>query len=146
MNGLRALAWALALFVLSGVGRAQGQSLALSSATTTFPNAGVAQLNTGGVEDAGLSVSVDPGGSSTGWTLYLRANNATLSPGGKPVSDLLWRLDGSTTWTALGTIDQPIASGTGPATVKVHLRALLRWAADGPGNYGTDVTYSLTTS
>lgn len=146
MNGLLALFCALTLLALSGVGQAQGQSLALSSATITFPNAGVAQLNAGSVEDAGISVSVDPGGSSMGWTLYLRANSATLSPSGKPISDLLWRLDGSTTWTALGSTDQAIASGIGSQTVKVYLRTVLRWAADGPGTYGTDITYSLTTS
>lgn len=146
MSGARALVCALVMLGLSGLGNAEGQSLALSSATVVFPTAGVAQLNAGGVEDSGISVSVDPGGSSTGWTLYLRASTATLNPEGKPIADLLWRLDGSTSWTALGTNDQAIASGFGPATIKVYLRTLLRWTADGPGDYGTDVTYSLTTS
>jgi hypothetical protein len=148
MNALRTRTLICALVMLAPflAGRAEGQSLALSSAVVTFPNAGVAQLNDGGVEDAGVSVSVDPGGSQTNWTLYLRASSATLNSGGKSVSDMVWRLDNSTAWAALGTTDQAIASGVGPATVKVYLRTRLRWTADGPGTYGTDLIYSLTTS
>lgn len=142
-NGWSALLCTLAAVVLLGTVRAEAQSLALSSAMVTFPNAGVAQLNAGGVEDAGMSVSVDPGGPTTRWTLYMRANSATLSPQGKPASDLLWRVTHSTTWTSLEPTDQVITSGVGSATVTVYLRTRLRWTADGPGTYGTDVTYSL---
>lgn len=146
MNGWRELIRALTLLALSGVGQADGQSLALSSASVIFPTAGMAQLNARGVQDSGTILSIDPGGSSAVWMLYLRAGSATLTPGGKPVSDLLWRLDGSATWTPVGTTDRLIASGIGPATVRVYLRTILCWAADGPGEYATDVTYSLTTS
>ena len=146
MTRLRAFACAVTLLTLSGVGRAQGQTLALSSATVTFPSAGVAQLNAGSVQDAGITVSVDPGGPLMPWTLSLSAGSATLSPAGKPASDLRWRLEGSNSWTSIGTTGQAIATGVGPQTVKVYLRTVLRWAADGPGSYGTDITYSLTTS
>lgn len=146
MNRMEALVCGLALLALFGVGRAEGQSLALSSAMVIFPGAGVAQLNAGGVDADGITVSVDPGGSSTSWTLYLRANSAVLSADGKPVAEMLWRLDSTSNWASLATTDQAIASGAGPGTVKIYMRTLLRWSADKPGNYGTDVTYSLTTS
>lgn len=146
MTSLRTITCALAALALLAGARAEGQSLSISPASTTFPTAGVTQLNAGGVEDTGTTVTVDPGGPLTSWTLRLRAGSSTLNAAGKPIGDLFWRLDGSSTWTALGTTDQTIKTGMGSATVKVYLRATLRWSMDGPGNYGADLTYSMTTS
>lgn len=135
--------WIALLFVASP-GMVWGQSLALSSATIAFPNAGVAQLNAEGVSHPGITVSVDAGGSTTGWTLSLRSDNPDLGAGGKSLSDLEWRLEGSDTWTAAVAIDQTIATGVGNAAVSVYFRTRLRWAFDGPGSYGAGLTFSLT--
>lgn len=136
----------LTLLVLASPGRVWGQSLALSSATIAFPNAGVAQLNAGGVSHPGITVSVDAGSSTTSWTLSLRSDDAALGAGGKALSDLEWRIEGSDTWTAATTIDQTLATGTGNGEVLVYFRTRLRWASDGPSNYGAGLTFSLTTN
>lgn len=146
MNSLKTITCLLAALALLVGGRAEGQSLSVSPASTSFPTAGVAQLNAAGVEDTGTSITVDPGGPLVSWSLRLRAGSSTLNAAGKSVGDLHWRLDGSSTWTALGATDQTITTGIGSSTVKVYLRAALGWSADGPGDYGADLTYSLTTS
>lgn len=136
--------WITLLF-LASPGRVRGQSLALSSATIAFPNAGVAQLNAQGVSHPGITVSVDAGSSTTSWTLSLRADDADLGAGGKALSDLEWRLEGSDSWTPAANTDQTIATGVGNADVPVYFRTRLRWAFDGPSNYGAGLTFSLTT-
>lgn len=146
MTPLRTITCSLAALALLVGARAEGQSLSLSPVSTTFPAAGVAQLNAGGVEDTGTTITVDPGGALVSWTLRLRAGSSTLNAAGKPIGDLYWRLDGSSTWTALGTTDQTITTGVGSATIKVYLRAALSWSMDGPGDYGADLTYTLITS
>jgi hypothetical protein len=145
MNLRRSLSLWLALLAWLGAGRASGQSLGLSQATLVFPNAGVAQLNAGWVEHAGIQVRIDASGSTTSWTLTLRDADGARSAGGKDPADLQWRTGGATAWTPMTTTDQAISSGSGNAEVTVFFRTRVGWAADRPGDYGASLVFTLGT-
>lgn len=136
-------AWRLAALVLLEVGSAWGQSLVPSTPLLTLPTGGVAQLNAGVMESDELSLRIDPESESGAWILYLRRDASIPAPSGKPARDLSWRVEGASMWRSLEDADQIVASGVGPTTVTMRLRARLRWAADPPGPFRADLTYTL---
>lgn len=138
----RALAFWIALVAVLAPDPAWSQSLALSSAVVALPNAGVAQLNAGYVDHGGMSIAIDPGSETSTWDLYLTADQGSLGAS-KSLSDLQWRLEGTSTWTSVTPTSQKLASGIGTGTVTVYFRIRLRWSGDPPGDYGSGLTLSL---
>ena len=130
---------------LTGPGRvvAQGNvQVSLSTTTVTFASPGVADLDAGWVDHEGVAVGVQSRPQTRPWELRVRATGPTLGSG-KPVSQLLWRVPGSTAWTPLSETDSMVLQGTGNGTVQVQLRMALSWAEDAPGSYSAVLEFTL---
>lgn len=140
----RTLVLATALLAVMLPGRAWGQSIALSTAALGFPPARVAELDAGAVTHPGFSVAVDVESSTTSWTLSVRSDEPSLRAGGKALADLEWRIAGSSTWTPMSSTDRTVATGMGDTTIRVEWRARLGWGSDPPGDFGANVTFTVT--
>lgn len=118
-----------------------GLKVALSQTAITFPAPGVAEFDAGWVDATGITAAVDDRGQPDAWELRLRADVPDMGGYGKPVADILYRREGSTTWTPLTTTDQMIAQGTGPQNVIIYFRLRLDYASDLPDNYTAALTF-----
>jgi len=128
-----------------GVGP-KGVKVRLSQTTVTFPTPGIADFDMGWVDASSLVVSVEPRGNQQGpWELRIRTDDVDMGGYGKPVTDILWRPAGSTTWTPLTNTDQAVAQGTGNQNVTVYLRLVLDYGFDLPNTYSADVTFYAET-
>lgn len=127
-----------------GTGRARVR-VSLSQTVFTFPAPGVADFDAGWVDGAGLVVSVLPRRNQGPWELRIRAAGPDMGGYGKPVSDVLWRTAGSSSWTPLAGTDQAVIQGTGDQTVILFLRLRLDYAMDEPGAYTADLSFYAET-
>lgn len=104
-----------------------------------FTSPGAPEFQTGHTDYPNtVSVDVQPKNSNKSWNLCIRASDPSLG-GGKPVTDLLWSLDGAS-WTAMMTTDELVISGTGAQTVTLQFRMQLSWVSDSPGTYSAPLT------
>lgn len=148
VKALHALVVALVLLVVTAsAGAAQGPpggglSLAVNPTDVIFSEPGITEFMDGWAYFSTVTITVD-GPPPAGWNLFLRSDDPDLGGYGKPVDDLLWRLDGTGTWNALSTDDQMVVSGTGPTDVDIHLRVRLAWSLDEPAQYGAGMTFTL---
>jgi len=137
-----------------------GQGLSVSPATINGGTLGAAEYDLGYAEiSPAQTITVDSGG--TDWVLYIQAGGATWSYSGpypdpgKPAGDLLWRIttsDGRVTarqgaYTALSTAPAQAARGTPGVGIALtaHVRVLLSYDRDPPGDYSLGIVYTLTT-
>lgn len=114
----------------------------LTPTEVAFPTPGMADFDTGWVEHPGLTVSVRSRPAHVAWEIRLHATDPALGGYGKPLGDMLWRVDGAGPWQPLSTQETPILQGTGDAEVSVQFRMRLDWDADLPGDYGTGLTFT----
>lgn len=123
---------------------AQGGNFGVTVTPTAaaFPTPTSMDFDGGYVDAAPLDVDVTSRPRQRTWDLYIRSTDPDMGGYGKPVSDILWRLDGMSTWVALDAIDQVVVSGQGDQTVRVHFRVRLDWASDVPGDYFTGLTFT----
>lgn len=155
MTGRWALAAAVlaALLVAAGEAAAQGRpgtgpggvKVKLSQATVAFPTPGVSDFDTGWVDGSGLVVSVEPRPNQGPWELRVRADAPDMGGYGKPVTDILWRPAGSSTWTPLTGTDQAVLQGAGDQVVTVFLRLRLDYTVDEPNAYAADLLFYAET-
>jgi hypothetical protein len=108
----------------------------------TFPAPGLAEFLAGYVDAPPVLVEVVSRPTRLPWELQITANAPDLGGYGKPVSDILWRPDGSATWQPLSTGDQVVMAGSGDDAVLVHFRMRLDWAYDEPGSYAVAFTFT----
>jgi hypothetical protein len=78
------------------------------------------------------------------WRLELRAATADMGGAGKPVSDVLWRPEASSTWVPLSLGWVPVTEGVGNGFVTIHFRVRLEWATDLPGSYAAPLELGIT--
>lgn len=124
-----------------GVGGGGGLKLSLNQTAIAFPMPGITDFDAGWVDATGITAQVDDRGGPDTWELRLRADMPDMGGYGKPVGDILFRPEGSSTWTALSTTDQVIAQGSGNGNVTVYFRLRLDYATDLPDNYTADLTF-----
>lgn len=123
--------------------RAQGNvSTTITPTAVVFPAPGLAEFTAGYVDAAPVTVHLRSRPTRFPWELQIRSDLADLGGYGKPVSDILWRPDHSTTWQPLSTADQVVATGAGDTLLLLHFRMRLDWAYDEPGDYGLSLTFS----
>lgn len=144
LAGLLVLAGLLAPGTAVAQGRGNGVAgvkVRLSPRIVAFPTPGVVEFDAGGVDASALVVSVEPRRNQGPWELRIRTDDPDLGGTGKPVTDLLWRAAGSSTWTPLTATDQMVVQGTGARTVTIHLRLRLDYASDSPAAYSADIVF-----
>lgn len=117
--------------------------LTLSTASIAFTTPTTADFDAGFIDHPGMLVSVVIRPQGRPWELRLRADDPSLGGYGKPLGDLLWRVDGSTVWTPITGTDQAVTQGAGDQDVTVYFRLRLGWAVDSPSAYGTALTFSI---
>ncbi len=126
-----------------GVGGGGALRLSLSQEAIAFPMPGIAEFDAGWVDATGITAEVTDRGRPDTWELRVRADVADMGGYGKPVGDILFRPEGSNTWTPLSTTDQVIAQGSGDGSVTIYFRLRLDYAADLPDNYTADLTFYI---
>lgn len=121
-------------------------NVTVSSAEVLFPSPTYAEFDNGWVDHGGVTVTVEPRNKNRqNWQLFVQAAAADMGGYGKPVQDILVRVQGSASWTPLSTTAQMVAEGTGTGTVTLYYRLLLDWSLDAPGTYTVSFDYSSTT-
>jgi hypothetical protein len=100
------------------------------------------EFDVGWVDHVGVSITIEPRGNRPNWELFVQASAADMGGYGKPVQDILVRVQGSTVWTPLSTTALLVGQGSGPATVTVYYRLLVDWTRDGPGAYTVPLEYT----
>lgn len=123
-------------------GAAGRLDVALSTASVAFPTPAVADFDGGFIDHPGILVSVKVRPKGGPWELRIRADDPTMGGYGKPLSDLLWRVDGSTVWTAITGTDQAVTQGAGDQDVTIYFRLRLDWAVDSPSAYAAGLTFT----
>lgn len=123
-----------------GVGPS-GVKVKLNQSTVAFPMPGIAEFDAGWVDASAIVVSVEPRNNQGPWELRIRGETPDLGGYGKPLSDILWRPAGSTSWTSLSGTDQTVAQGVDDEAVTIHFRLRLDYAADLPASYTTDLLF-----
>lgn len=137
------LAGLLLGLVLPAAVVAQGPLAAsVSPAAVAFPAPGVADFENGSVGFDGVTVDVQTRGFVI-WILRIRADDPDLGGYGKPLADLQWRQGGGA-WQSITTGGQVVAFGFTSRTLTLDFRTLLSWASDVPGDYGTGITFEVT--
>lgn len=61
----------------------------------------------------------------------------------KPVADLEWQTSGGA-WTPASFTPLTVATGRGDDVVQFNLRIRLSWDADPPGDYGTNLRFTIS--
>jgi hypothetical protein len=117
----------------------------LMPAAVVFPSPTEASFDAGWIEHGGMVVTVEPRNPNRpNWHLFIRATDADMGGYGKPVGDIVFRVDGASGWTPLSTTPQPLAEGSHNRTITVFFRLLLDWLTDGPGTY--QIPFEITSS
>ena len=139
----------LALLVMGGLsvrpGGASAQGLVrilVAPSVVQFPVPSMVDFEAGYIETGPLEVVIESRPPRRAWDLYLRAADPDLGIYGKPLADLLWRVEGSQIWQPLTGDDQPIGSGQGDRTLRLYFRIRLDWTTDEPGDYGVGLTFT----
>lgn len=110
-----------------------------------FPTPSEPEFDAGWVDHPGMVITVEPRNPNRpDWQLFIRATAPDMGGYGKPVSDILYRPEGSSAWTPLSTSPQILAEGFQAGTVTVYFRLRLDWLLDAPGSY--DVPLEITSS
>ena len=126
-------------------GGGPGAQLTISPADVVFPSPSEVDFDMGWVDHSGVTITVEPRNRNRqSWQLYVQAGAADMGGYGKPVQDIMVRVEGSSSWVPISTTAQMIAEGSGPATVTVHYRLLLDWSLDAPGSYSVPLEYDST--
>jgi hypothetical protein len=127
--------------------------LQVSAGSTALTAPTPADFDAGFNSTTGPTVTVS---ANAPWTLQLRSSTATwaaanTSPGAparaaKPAGDLKWSTSPSGAFSALGTADATLVSGsaTASAATTLYFQTLYDWALDTPGNYSLTVVLTLT--
>jgi hypothetical protein len=143
---LARFAAALGLALLPAVVNAQGGPPVNVTVTPTevlFPTPTVASFEAGWVDHGGVTVTVSPRNQNRpNWQLNISASAADMGGYGKPVQDLMFRVQGTSTWVPLNTVDQPVLQGSGNSTITVFFRVRLDWYSDVPGTYSVPFEFS----
>jgi hypothetical protein len=122
---------------------ASAQTIDITPSLVQFSTPSVADFTTGYIDHAGgMLISVTGRGNSP-WIVQISAANPTLG-GGKPVAHVLWRLEGSTTWTPLTTAPTQIWTDRGTLSTRVYFRLMLFWTTDLPATYQVPVVLTIT--
>lgn len=68
----------------------------------------------------------------------------------KPLSDFLWKVSWSETWTAVTSSFVTVYNKTGPGPaggyIDMEYKFLLYWASDKPGSYTANLQYQITST
>ncbi len=118
-------------------------ALDVSSSVVVFPTPGIADFDVGWIDHPGLAVVVQSRPPKESWELRLRATGVDMGGYGKPVEDLLWRVDG-TGWMPLTNGDQVVLRGQGDRAITVYFRLRLGWETDVPDTYSVGILFSAT--
>jgi len=86
------------------------------------------------------------------WIVTVKSLDANLGQSDdfvftKPLTDLLWKLSASGTFTAITTTDTTVTSGAfggGSGNFDVDYKFLLSWSNDRPGTYGATLQYTIS--
>jgi len=64
----------------------------------------------------------------------------------KPLEDLMWKISSEQTWIPLNRDPHEIAWGdeTGSGVIYIDVIILLDWLSDAPGEYRTDLVFTIT--
>lgn len=109
-----------------------------------FPTPTPDDFAAGWIEHGPVVLNIRPRGSrNRPWSVCMRAESPSMG-GGKPVSDLEYREEGQSTWTAMTTGDQLLAQGDRGRNVNIRFRIRLDEAIDAAGLYRAD--YTVTAS
>lgn len=136
---------AVAAVMLGTPDASAAQTVWTLPSTVTFNQPTAADFNAGFIGEPAMGVVVFSFGGRP-WQLYMRAAVPDMGGYGKPISDVLWRTQGSTAWTPLSTGFQKIAEGTGFTIVWVYFRTRLQWSLDVAGTYDAVLEFGTTQS
>lgn len=142
---LVALPLVAVLFGAPGSAAAQGgpsARMTVAPADVVFDPPSDFEFDVGWVDHVGVNITIEPRGNRPNWELFVQASAADMGGYGKPVQDILVRVQGSTSWTPLGTTAQLVGQGSGATTVTVYYRLLLDWTLDAPGSYTVPLEYT----
>jgi hypothetical protein len=129
--------------VVPAVAAGQGNlTMTVTPTVVAFTSPGVSEFDAGWIDYGGVVVAITSRPPSSLWELRIRAVDAGMGQG-KPVSDLLWRLAGTGTWTPLTGTQTAVLQGTGNQNVTLEFRVLLDWASDGPGTYSVGLDFTV---
>lgn len=124
-------------------GAGPAANVTVAPADILFPTPGEVDFDVGWVDQGGVSITVEPKNKNRpNWQLYVQASAADMGGYGKPVGDILLRVQGSSSWVPLSTTARMLAQGSGTATVTVYYRLALGWAVDAPGAYSVPIEYT----
>jgi hypothetical protein len=122
---------------------AQARKIVASPTLVSLPDPGPADFDFAYVQYQGtvqLSIDVPASGA---WSVFVRCEDADLG-GGKPVEDLLYRLDGASAWIPASALEQLFTTGNGDSTVQVEIGVALDWAADPPADHTGSLRFRVT--
>jgi hypothetical protein len=150
--GITGAAVSLALVLFASPLAAQKTSLALASATVTFPAPTAADFINGYVDaPTGMTFTINStNGPQRTTTVSIRSISANLG-GGKVIADLEWRRSDLAIWNSItltdAQIEQRVVVNKGlndPWSNTVFFRMVLHWTTDAPATYSG--TYQITLS
>lgn len=140
---LRAVGLVAAIATLPAAVVGQGNlEITLSTSNIAFPTPDFAHFDAGWIDHPGITVSVRSRPPHATWALRIRADDLTLGGYGKPVSDIVWRRGGASTWTPLSGTDALVMEGVGDESVTLYFRTELHWDTDLPDTYSTGLTFT----
>jgi hypothetical protein len=141
-------------FLAAGPARGDEPRLVVWTTQVLLPLGSEEAMNAGRVEadpsrgSYAVQIDVDADGTNGGWVLYLRAEQATFTPesGGKPCTDVLWKLDEENHGAYRRLNDDEVVvlenpSG-GSARILLDLSVDLDWDTD-PGTYGLGLVFRI---
>lgn len=135
---LRTLLAGVTLALLPALAAGQGgppTEITVTPMDVMFSTPSYLDFDAGWVDHGGITVTVSPRNRNRPWQLHIQAAAADMGGYGKPVQDILFRVQGASTWTPLTTTTQLVTQGSGDMTFTVYLRLLLDWTVDEAGTY-----------
>lgn len=130
---------------IAGPAPAQPIDMIASPGAAGLPPPVTADFEVGRVEYAGtVELVVRPKNSNKTWYLYVRTDDADLGGYGKPVDDLLWRVDGAGPWRSVDAVEQLVATGKDDDSVLLDVAMALDWSLDVPDTYAGDLVFRVT--
>lgn len=102
----------------------------------------ITDLDAGRIFAGTVTVSIIPRGRANfDWSLCLRGESPAFGPGGKPIGEVEWQLDGGA-WQPMSAAEQLVASGTGRTDLDVMFRVAVDYD-DAPGDYEALMTFAV---
>lgn len=138
---------ALLSLVLVGAADAQKVDVVAIPTALTLPVPSAMDFEFGLVESLDrVEIVVDTAKPLDDWFVFVHSDDPSLGGYGKPISDLLWRVQGASSWNPIGASEAMVANGQGDTSIFVEVAIALSLSEDPPGLYAGDLVFRIDKS